>query len=785
MKKQIITWGLMFAATLALSVSCAKEQDVILDKDTTVAKSSKSFEIVAGTDATKTSAESLTSFAWVANDALSVFHTSVGGTSYPTNDKFTIAEEDLATNTFKGDLTGDLDDINDWYVFYPYGTYVSPSGAGYVSVGGNATQDYTKPMAHLAGSKFPLYGKITNLAKATKPSLTLKQAMSIAKIHVTNNSGSALDITSVTLSTEDYNIAGQFYINFEGTTPVFTAKEGSVGKSAVLTITNGTPLSNGSSYDYYISVVPFEAAAGKKIIVKVNDVQKEYTLASANSFKSGKFKTINFDYDVITPKATLPFAIDGTDGRAAYSSTDGLSSSGLGTDYASGNSPYLTKFDHTGDYIQIFFDKPADKVSFTVKKIGGKDNSKFYLSGSADGVSFTNIETFTIDGAQSAIKECTSTQAIDEAYRYLRLTFEKGANVGLGPFSVTTASTDPEILSSSIADVPAIGVNNAASTYTVKNFSDDVEVKEYTGCVTDAIAMDGDIVYSVGPNYTTAAAAGTIVLWSASNHEITKTINVAQLKSSLSVSSTEVIIPASANTATFTVTTPEFGYSAIVGSTEAGMNLSVSSGGSGSANNSAQTVTISSTTAAPTSGDPIVLGTISVYRNNNSSDSQKKTITIKKAVDSGVTASYKKVTSISEGNFLMVYDGKAASGTGSSLSVSAVTIDSNAIASDSSVDAYAITIASDGEGHYTLKMGTNYIGYSGSKTNLSENTSADSNNYKWTITMEEGTAYIVNVGTDTRFIGANSSSGFTQFKAYATSNKGTYPLPTLYKYTEE
>ena len=636
MKKNYILSGLMLIAALSLA-SCAKEQFV----EQPAEKAGVPFTLVAGTDVTKTTAEDLSTIKWAENDAIAVFYTAAGSTTYGTNYKFTISSADLATNTFREETPSITitNDSNDWYAFYPYGSYIKPSGEGYVSVGGNATQDYTKPMAHLAGTRFPLYGKVTSVAKGTSPVIPMKQAMSILKVHVTNNSGAALDITSVTFSTEDYDINGQFYIDFSGDTPVFTAKSGSTGKSTTLSVSNTTPIAVGASVDYYISVAPFVAAAGKKIKLKVNDFEREVALPAATTFASGKVKTLNFNYNKITKAATLPFAIDGTGGRNAYSSTDGLSASGLGSDYSASNSPYLTKFDTDGDFIQLFYDKPADQVHFDVKMLGGANTSYFYLTGSADGIIYNDIETFTVSGDSNSIKQFHSSNSIDDSYRYLRLTFKKGSNVGMGAFSVTTVSSEPEITADNIADVPAIGVTDAAWTYTVKNFSDDVEVKEYTGCVTAATANNGTIQYSVGPNYKTTAENGTIILQSASDNTVTKTITVTQKRSYLTVSNTEITIPADGNSATFTVTSPEFGYSAVA-SPASGMDLSISSGASGSAKDNAQTVTITSTTAAPTSGDPLVLGTINVYRNGNASDTQKKTITIKKGVAASAIVLY-------------------------------------------------------------------------------------------------------------------------------------------------
>ena len=324
MKKLFITWGFV-AAALTL-FSCAKQEASL--QDAQPAKAGVPFELVAGVD-TKTTAESLSTIKWAAGDAISVFHTEAKSTTYGTNDKFTIAEGDLATNTFKGELTDALNETNDWYAFYPYGSYINPNGTGYVSVGGNMNQDYTKPMAHLAGSKFPLYGKAEGVANGTSPSIAMKQAMSIVKVHVTNNSGAALDVNSVVFSTEDYEITGQFFINFEGNDPVFTPKDGNTGKSVTLSVSNSTPIADGASADYYIAVAPFVAASGKKLTVKVNNYSKQITLGSEATFAAGKMKTLNFNYDETVNPAALPFSLAGTESVAEINALDGVTYSNI------------------------------------------------------------------------------------------------------------------------------------------------------------------------------------------------------------------------------------------------------------------------------------------------------------------------------------------------------------------------------------------------------------------------------------------------------------------------
>lgn len=437
MKKNYILSGLMLIAALSLA-SCAKEQFV----EQPAEKAGVPFEIVAGVDVTKTAAVDLSTINWVADDAIAVFYTAAGSTTYGTNHKFTISSADLATNTFRAEIPSITNDSNDWYAIYPWKSATKPSGTDY-SVGGNATQDFNNPMAHLAGEKFPLYGKATSIAKGSAVVLPMKQAMSIIKVHVTNNSGAALDVHTVAFSTEDYNIAGTFTINFVNDTPVFTTK--SAGKTATLSVSNRTSLAVGASNDYYIAVAPFEAAAGKKIKLKVNDLEREVTLPAATTFASGKVKTLNFNYNKITKSATLPFAIDGKGKKAAYSSVDGLSSYGLGSDYGDSHDPYFTKFDNTDDYVQVFFDKAARQVNFGVKMIGGSSTSYFYLTGSADGVTYSDIETFTVSGNSNDILSFTSSEDIDPSYRYLRLTFKKGSNVGMGPLSITEADNRSDV----------------------------------------------------------------------------------------------------------------------------------------------------------------------------------------------------------------------------------------------------------------------------------------------------------------------------------------------------
>ena len=128
--------------------------------------------------------------------------------------------------------------------------------------------------------------------------------------------------------------------------------------------------------------------------------------------------------------ATLPVDYDFSGGK--YNLPVGVTYTGLDDDYAAQNSPYLLKFDDTNDYIQIQVNGAVGKIIFEVKMLGGKNTSYFQLQGSSNGTSFDDIEEFTISGAQDDVITCTTSENIDDSYRYFKFVFTKGSNVGFG-----------------------------------------------------------------------------------------------------------------------------------------------------------------------------------------------------------------------------------------------------------------------------------------------------------------------------------------------------------------
>ncbi len=295
MKKHVFSLGLMLVSALAFT-NCAK-QEVI--NDTPEQPAGVPFELTAGMD-TKTEATDAGVITWKTGDALAVFHAEAGSTTYSKNDKFTFD----SGSSFKGELQdGALTaDAYDWYALYPYySTIPSPANTtkGYTTFAASQTQTGNNSMAHLCGSNVPMYGKATGVAKDTKPTITMNQAASIIKVHVTNTLDAPLTVTSVELSAPQ-KIAGNYFINFSGSEPSFT-ESGTTGKTAVtLSVTSGEAIAKDNAADFFVVIKPFAQTEAGVLTVSVNGYEKQFNIPAATEFKPGKIKTVNFAYDYVS-----------------------------------------------------------------------------------------------------------------------------------------------------------------------------------------------------------------------------------------------------------------------------------------------------------------------------------------------------------------------------------------------------------------------------------------------------------------------------------------------------
>lgn len=605
-KSFIYAAGLM---CLALSITDCQKELV----DQTTPASEPNFELFARPVTTKTANNGLDT-KWVVNDGINVFHAEAGSAEYVSDGKFTV--KNIETGRFDGPVkTLDADKSYDWYAFYPYTSQITTPGektAGWVTVGGTSqTQTGNGSRAHLAGESCPLYGIASNVASDKVPSIEMNHLTSVIKVSVTNNSGEDLTVSSVSFTgTED--IVGTYYINFADS-PVAYKSSGDkyVSSTASLTVSGGTAIANGSSADFYIALKPFTATAGSTLKLAVNGYEKTLTLDNDITFTAGHIKPLNFNYDKkVLDCVTLPWSIDGTDGSTVWKKTVGLSQKGLGADYGDINKPYLTKLDADGDYVQVKYDSPASFVKFTVKMIGGKNTSYMTVQGSAAGQSFTDIEKFTISGKQNDIPSFTTSQPIDTEYRYIRLLFKKGSNVGLGAVEISKHSTDPVINADNVLGVSACGVVNKELAYTITNTVEGA-VLSVTGddTVVDAIEMNGTITYDVKKNTSKESREGSITLTYSKGGETLaeKTVKVQQNAPVFNAARTTVELEATADASTTIVLTSDFDWKA---EASAGATFTFTPDTYTWAEGGKQTVTIKATAANESENGTIERGTI-------------------------------------------------------------------------------------------------------------------------------------------------------------------------------
>lgn len=526
-KSFVYAAGLM---CLALSITDCRKELV----DQTTPASEPNFELFAQPVTTKTSNDGLDT-RWVAKNAINVFHAEAGSTLYVSDNQFTV--KDIETGRFDGTVSKSLsaDKSYDWYAFYPYTSQISTPGdreVGWVTVGGTSqTQTGNGSRVHLAGESCPLYGIASNVASDKVPSIEMNHLTSVIKVSVTNNSGEDLTVSSVSFTgTED--IVGTYFINFAAS-PVAYKSSGNayVSSTASLTVSNGEALANGSSADFYIALKPFTAKTGSTLKLAVNGYEKTLTLKNDITFTAGHIKPLNFNYEKkVLDCVTLPWSIDGTGGSSIWKNTIGLSQKGLGNDYANTNKPYLTRFDTDKDYVQIKYDSPAAKVKFGVKMFG-TSASTMTVQGSADGTAFSDVEAFTIPKTQNKTYSFTTSKSIDASYRYIRLSFTKGGNVGLGAVEITKESTDPRTplatpkVQAEVRDVNSVyafwGEIAGAKDYTVTCGTQSITLAGTDHTFTD-LAYSTSYTISVVANPTDAlvnapSAAGTTTVTTGAN----------------------------------------------------------------------------------------------------------------------------------------------------------------------------------------------------------------------------------------------------------------------------
>ena len=380
------------------------------------------------------------------------------------------------------------------------------------------------------------------------------------KVFSTNASYASEKVESVTF-TADKAIAGVFEMDLTSVDPAvestmeissFLAEDTDSGVNApsfsIKTDMGGATAigtSKDNALDVYMVVAPGEYTGS--VVVKTDVASYTFTISSAKTFVRSGLKAFGLDLNKGVRSdnpdyVVLPWESAEEGEGLTMSELDAIVgvSVNAGGDYSSG--PCFVKLDGSGKNIVIKTDSQIGTVSVDVKGNGTDASSKIIISGSADGETWTEVQRFGLVNNQVITLNTTSVFAATD--RFVKIEYYKSSgNAGIGRICISKANTDPYIFAEDIA-VSALGVESGIATYEARNFEDDVIVPEgigVTGCVSEAYAEDGEIIYCVDPNYTTLPVSGTIVLCSQSNPSVTKTINVTQAASVFEASSTDAM----------------------------------------------------------------------------------------------------------------------------------------------------------------------------------------------------------------------------------------------------
>lgn len=213
---------------------------------------------------------------------------------------------------------------------------------------------------------------------------------------------------------------------------------------------------------------------------------------------------------------TLPFAFNG--GRADIAKIDGLTQSGLGTDYKAAP---LLKFDNTGDELVMKFDAVPAFITFDIKG-NGFEGGTFAVHYSNDGESYRHYDNYVnLDGTVES--HLISGLPADTRYVKWVYTEKVTGNVGLGnirakaAFDYTRAVTAGNYGTICLpydavvegAELYSIASKDAAATSI--SLSEETAIKAGVPYIFKATAANFNAAYTSDTEATEASAANGLV----------------------------------------------------------------------------------------------------------------------------------------------------------------------------------------------------------------------------------------------------------------------------------
>jgi len=276
-----------------------------------------------------------------------------------------------------------------------------------------------------------VFSDIVANGKELKCLITVPVGIATLPLIFTNNTSSNVRIDNVNLVTggvepQEITFAKSSFTLIKGSAQAssFTGQTVSGAKTTV-TYESSNP-----------SVATVDASTGAVTLVEVGE-----TKITATAVATADYSSATASYDIIYSDkdyVSLPWDFDGGI-KSDLMAQVGVTGSGLGDDYAESNAPYRIKFDTTGDYVIVKTDSSIGVLTIGLKMLGGANSSSFTVFESADGENYNELQQLSWTGAKNDTKEVSTTESFDSASRYVKFSFVKGSNVGVGSISITKA----------------------------------------------------------------------------------------------------------------------------------------------------------------------------------------------------------------------------------------------------------------------------------------------------------------------------------------------------------
>lgn len=575
MKKYSILLSAAFAI-FALA-SCQKEQDLANQEVVNNGPSSIPFELRANIPSieTKTTLNTSTwAVDWEDGDIIYAVTTDEEwGVAYDKDNPETesIAEFTYNENTGKfatnKEITSGEHTFNFIYSNGNQKTYHRGNSTTF-SLAGTQTFDASAPTANLK-TYDALAAQVTETTPTAFANVDMSHLFTLMKVTLNNKTGADVTISKFEVEIPGQHLSGIFTVNFSST-PTTTYKSGG-GDKITVNVSNGTVANNGS-LDVYFVMGPVFGYTGEVTFTVTDSASNTYTKtntisAPGVSFAAGTYNTASYTLKTADPIECVTLDWNYAGGTSAdLNAVPGVTTNGLGSDYAESHAPNRVKFDGTGDYIQVRTDVAISSVSVGFKKIGGAGNSTLTIKESENGSDWTDVQTLTLTGATNATGTVTTTNAFDASSRFIQIYFTKEANVGIGAISITKVNTDPVI---NVTSSNPMDVSNANDLYAIE-----YTITNPTGASISASAnvawihdfdysVDGEVAFEVDAQVTDAAArSGVITLSYTGANSVAVTVNQAAGPSSGAGSATTVFLEDFGSTSSNTAFASYSGFSA-------------------------------------------------------------------------------------------------------------------------------------------------------------------------------------------------------------------------------